>query len=220
MSLSFLMSEHNEPSGRCAITGDDMSIRNREQAVQAALATHTNHVGWCQLVVHGYYLAPSVGDFDGDGAADAEDGWKSEPAKYKHFDRNPPRGTPVSFLGGSHDNGHRAISLGHGILRSTDFSSVTGTYAPGVVGNGTIDQVAHAMGVTYAGWSETIDGYYIPLGPLQTPKPKPKPPPTRGSRVKAAIIKLRSALKKTKRHTPRRHRIREALKWLLRIKKH
>ena len=54
-------------------------------------------------------------------AAGCEDGWKSEPAKYKHpGDRNPPRGVPVSYLGGSHDNGHRAVSLGNGKIRSTD----------------------------------------------------------------------------------------------------
>jgi hypothetical protein len=194
-----------------------MTIRNREEAARAAEATHFNHVGWCQMVVHDYYLAPSVGDFDGDGAADAEDGWKSEPDKYKHFDHHPPRGVPVSFLGGSHDNGHRAISLGNGVIRSTDFSSISRSYAPGMVGNGSLDQVAHAMGVTYAGWSESIDGIYIPLPPDQHPKPTPK---TRGFRIKGAIIKLRAALKHTKSGTPRHHRIQKALNWLLRINKH
>lgn len=189
-----------------------MTLRNREEAAKVAENTHTNHVGWCQLIVHDYYNAPSVGDFDGDGAADAEDGWKSEPARYKHFDRNPPRGVPVSFVGGSHDYGHRAISLGNGLIRSTDFSGNTRVWTPGQMGNGTIDQVARAMGVTYAGWSESIDGVLIPLPASQRPK-------TRGARVKDAIIKLRRALTHTKSGTHRHKRIKHALMWLLRIKR-
>lgn len=190
-----------------------MTLRNREEAARVAENTHSNHVGWCQLVVHDYYNAPSVGDFDGDGAADAEDGWKSEPPRYKHTDRNPPRGVPVSFTGGSHDYGHRAISLGNGVIRSTDFSTNTRVWTPGIVGNGTIDQIARAMGVTYAGWSDSIDKIYIPIPASQRPK-------TRGFRIKATILKLRNALSKTKSGSPRHHRIQQALNWLMRIKKH
>lgn len=138
-------------------------IRTPKQALAVADDTHTNVPGTCQLKVRGYFNAPSAGDFDGDGSADAEDGWKSEPAWARHpGDRNPPLGYPVSFSGGSHDNGHRAISRGNGILRSTDFDGVTKRYRAGVVGNGTIAEVERAMGVTYLGWSTTIDGQPIP----------------------------------------------------------
>jgi hypothetical protein len=164
-------------------------VATREEAARRAEATKTNVPGTCQLVTRGYFLAPSAGDFDGDGRADAEDGWKHEPIHARHFDRNPPRGVPVSFLGGSHDDGHRAISIGGPApVRSTDFNGVTKRYQAGVVGNGTIDEVARAMGVTYAGWSDTIDGILIP-DPKPTPKPAPKP--TRPPRVTAALKRLR-----------------------------
>lgn len=139
-----------------------MTIRNYEQAAVVAEHTFTNHVGWCQLVTRGYYEAPSVGDLDGDGAADAEDGAKSEPIRFRHSDRTGRRGAPASFFGGSDDNGHRAIFIHPGIIRSTDFNGHTKRYQPGVVGNGTVSEIEAAMGVTYAFWSETISGQKIP----------------------------------------------------------
>jgi hypothetical protein len=62
------------------------TLYNRTEAVARALATKTNVPDTCQLVTRTWVGAPSAGDFDGDGAADAEDGWKREPAAYKHFD--------------------------------------------------------------------------------------------------------------------------------------
>jgi len=156
-------------------------VRNREEAAQAAEATHTNVPDACQAQTRAWFDVPSVGDFDGDGAADAEDGWKSEPEKYKHHgDRNPPRGTPVSYLGGSHDNGHRAMSLGNGKIRSTDAGG------RGRVATVPLDWPEKNWGLTYAGWSETMDGLTIPL-------PPPPPPPTRGGKVDTAIHKLNNA---------------------------
>ena len=142
-------------------------VRNREEAVKAAEATTTNQVGMCQKVTRGWFDAPSAGDQDHDGDADAYDGWLSEPEWARHpGDRNPPRGVPVSFRGGRRGNGHRAISKGNRVIRSTDMSG--GSYSPGHVGNTTIGQIEQAMGVTYLGWSKTIDGIPIP-DPPQTP---------------------------------------------------
>ncbi len=154
-----------------------MTIRNREEAARAAEATQTNAPGMCQQVVRGWFNAPSVGDVDGDGSSDAEDGFKSEPASAVHTDRNPPRGTPLSFLGGRNDHGHRAISIGQyangeARVRSTDFNGITKRSEAGVVGNGTIAELERAMGVTYRGWSETISGQKIPLPPAPEPEPK------------------------------------------------
>jgi len=184
-------------------------VRNREEAARAAEATKTNAVGMCQAVTRGYFLAPSVGDFDGDSAADAEDGWKREPAWAKHSDRRPPRGTPVSFLGGSRDNGHRAISLGDGVIRSTDFDSRTKRFRAGVVGNGTIEEVARAMGVTYAGWSETISGVKIPV--------PPKPEMTRGGKVDEALERLAKAERRAKEGTERDTLLDRSIRVLKRI---
>lgn len=179
-------------------------MRNREEAARVAQATITNKPGMCQAQVRAWFGAASVGDFDGDGAADAEDGWKSEPRDRRHSDRNPPRGVPVSFLGGARDNGHRAISLGNGRIRSTDFDSTTRRYRSGVVGTGTLDEVAKAMGVTYAGWSETIDGEMIPL-------------PTRGRRVDDALARLQRAEKRAKDGSARDVLIKRAIRLLKRV---
>lgn len=139
-----------------------MTINTPSQARAIAMQQKTNIPGTCQANTRAYYNAPSAGDFDGDGAADAEDGWKKEPQSARRFDKTGRVGYPASFLGGSHDNGHRAIFVFPGILRSTDFDGVTKRYRAGVMGNGTVDQVAAAMNVEWAGWSKTIDGVEIP----------------------------------------------------------
>jgi len=150
-----------------------MTLRNREEAARAAENTHTNRVGMCQQVTRGYYMGASAGDRDHDGDADAIDGWLSEPSRLRHpGDRNPPRGVPVSFKNArSNGHGHRAISLGNGVIRSTDFNGSTKRFQPGVLGNGTIAEIERAMGLEYLGWTPTITGQEIPM--------PPPPPPTR-----------------------------------------
>ena len=138
-----------------------MAIRTAAQAAEIARKNKTCEPNACQTITRGYYNAPSAGDRDGDGDADAVDGWLSETKKHPG-DRNPPRGFPVSFKGGSKGFGHRAISFGDGKIRSTDFSTTTKRFARGIVGTGTIAEIERAMGITYLGWSETIDGKTIP----------------------------------------------------------
>lgn len=187
-------------------------VLNREEAAKVAERTKKNKPGMCQLVTRGYYDALSVGDLDGDGRADAEDGWKSEPAKARHTDRKPPRGVPVSFTGGRNDDGHRAISVGGSApIRSTDFDGRTRKYKAGVVGNGTIAEIEKALGVKYAGWSETISGKQIPLPPKVGPM-------TRGARVDAALKRLRQAEKNAKNGTARDKKIRSAIRDLKSLK--
>lgn len=156
------------------------TIRTAEQAAEVARKTTTNIEGTCQKVTRGYYLAPSAGDRDGDGDADAYDGWLSETQKVPG-DRRPPLGFPVSFRSKDRSrHGHRAISLGDAngdgvfLIRSTDFDTATKRYRAGVVGTGTIDEVAAAMNCDYLGWSKTIDGVVIPTA-APVPKPTPKP---------------------------------------------
>jgi len=162
-------------------------VRNREEAVQAALATTRNTPGMCQAFTRGWFAAPSVGDFDGDGAVDAEDGWKQEPAWAKHADRKPPRGTPVAWGGGSADNGHRAISLGpvgpqgQYMIRSTDGGG------RGITATVPLDFPERKWGMPYLGWSETISGHKIPLPPA------PKPPEPKSNNVTKARRLLQKA---------------------------
>lgn len=132
-------------------------VRNRDEAVKAALATEHNIPDGCQVTTRGWFDVPSVGDYDGDGRADAEDGWKSEPDKWKHVgDRNPPKGVPVSYLGGSHGDGHRAESLGNGKIRSTDANGMGNTATVD------LDWPEKVWGLKYVGWSESCDGVLIP----------------------------------------------------------
>lgn len=152
-----------------------VKIRNREQAADLAEKRTTNVPGTCQMVTREYFGAPSAGDRDHDGDADALDGWASEPKKTRHSDRNPPRGVPVAFGGGKY--GHRAISLGGGKLRSTDMKN--GRYSPGHTGTCSITDIEQHMGKYWLGWSETIDGYMIPKPAKKKPVKlhAPKRPP-------------------------------------------
>jgi hypothetical protein len=148
-------------------------VRSAEEAAKLAENTFNNKPGTCQLWTRTMLDAPSAGDRDGDGDADAVDGWKSEPTSAKHKDRNPPRGMPVAFSGGSRGFGHRAISLGDGKIRSTDM--VGDRYVPGKVGTTTIAALERAMGITYLGWSETITGLTIPVDKPKPPVEQPEP---------------------------------------------
>lgn len=152
-------------------------LNNREVAARLAEASQTNVPGSCQAWTRNKFNAPSAGDQDHDGDADAVDGWKSEPVRSRHGDRNPPRGTPIAWSGGSHGHGHRAISLGNGKVRSIDVPS------PGHVGTVDLGFFERVWHLNYLGWSDTCDGFPIPL----------PPPPSRGARVDTALKKLRAA---------------------------
>lgn len=150
-------------------------INTPKQAMEAALKTERNVLGMCQAVVRSWFNAPAVGDVDGDGRADAEDGWKSEPEWARHpGDRNPPAGFPLAFEGGRNDDGHRALSLPGGKVRSTDFDTATQRYKERVTGTAnSIEALERAFGMRYLGWSSTISGKKIPMdNPLPQPKPK------------------------------------------------
>lgn len=154
-------------------------VRSREEAIKAALKQTRNVPGTCQKTTRLWYDAPSAGDRDGDGDADAVDGWNSEPASARHpGDRNPPVGVPLAWKGGSKGYGHRAMTVPGGI-RSTDMSG--NRYKSGITSTVTaktmseaISIIERSMGVQYLGWSETISGNRVYTKP--TPPPAPKPP--------------------------------------------
>lgn len=185
-------------------------VYNREDAARRAEKARTNTPGTCQLWTRTIFGVESAGDRDRDGDADAVDGWLSEPKAHRHpGDRNPPRGVPVSFDGGSRGFGHRAVSLGKGRIRSTDMTA--GGYLAGNVGTTTIEQIERSMGVRYLGWSNTITGHVIPL-----PPPVPK---TRGRRIDKALRKLKKAEKKALEGTRRDTLLDRAIKNLKKIKR-
>lgn len=145
-----------------------MTINTQKQAIAAALRQTHNVPGTCQLTVRGWFNAPSAGDVDHDGDADAIDGWKSEPEHARHEgDRNPPAGVPLAFRNANRNGfGHRAMTVTNGI-RSTDMFD--NHYTPGrtstVTGHSRSEQIAaieRSMGLVYLGWASTIDGQPIP----------------------------------------------------------
>lgn len=170
-----------------------MTIRTRAEAAHLAEAARTNKPGTCQAWTRALYGAPAAGDRDHDGDADAVDGWLSEPPAHRRpGDKNPPRGVPVAWAGGSKGFGHRAIALGDGLIRSIDMRD--GRYKAGVVGTATIDQISRAMGLTYLGWSPTITGILIPGAPTAAPTPPAKL--QRPEEIRAAIQSLKQRLEK------------------------
>lgn len=181
-------------------------VFDRETAARRAEAAVTNTPGMCQAWTDAMFGAPAVGDFDGNGHATAIDGWASEHGHQHPGDRNPPRGTPVAYSGGSAGSGHRAVSLGNGKIRSTDAAG------EGHVATVDLNWPEVHWGLHYLGWSDTVSG--IPI-----PKPTPPPPPrptSRGKRVEGAITDLENAKGKG---SGRQKKIQRALDILKRIKK-
>lgn len=159
----------------------------REQAWAQALTRTKNAIGTCQLVTRGYFGAASAGDRDHDGDYDAVDGWASEPVSARHTGadaRKPPLGTPVSWSGGSHGYGHRAISGGpdhNGVyqIRSTDAPSA------GITSTVPLSWIEERWGLHYLGWSETIDGEPISYN---VPRTSPDEVPSRVTPPKHDLV--------------------------------
>lgn len=86
-------------------------------------------------------------------------------------------------------------------------------YTPGHVGTTTIRDVERAMNQVYLGWSNTITGVLIPMGP----PPKGVKPPSRGSKVDSALARLLEARKKAKPGTRRFRTLTRAIKFLTKI---
>ena len=71
---------------------------------------------------------------------------------------NPPRGALAYWTGGSHGYGHIAVSIGGGMIRSTDAGG------PGKVATVPVSWPAKAWGLPYAGWAWDVNGVTIPHG--------------------------------------------------------
>lgn len=150
----------------------------RAQAVANAKASTAYSVGMCMKWTRTMLGQPAVGDVDGDGDADAVDGWKS--CKHKHpGDRNPPAGVPVFWGGGRNGYGHVGISLGNRTFRGTDAPN------PGLVGNVGLRWPEQHWGLTYLGWAEDLNGVLI------VDENAPKPQTKRYGAIRAAIKALR-----------------------------
>jgi hypothetical protein len=86
---------------------------------------------------------------------DAATAW--EHASGRHAgDPTPPRGAAVYWTGGSGGHGHIAISVGNGMVRSSDAGG------SGVVATISLERLTREWHLTYVGWADTINGYRIP----------------------------------------------------------
>jgi len=200
-----------------------MTINTSADAIHEACNQVSNRVGACQFYVHEWFNAPSVGDVDHDGDADAVDGWESEPKEYRTTSRNPDLvGVPIAFSGGSRGFGHRALLMKPGHIRSTDMFA--NRYKAGVTSTVTapttsqaIAIIEEAMKVSYLGASKTISGQLIPNFAQVTPKPPVAQ--TRGVRVDRALRNLRQAQARAK-NPVRKAAIAATIKSLLAIPTH
>lgn len=131
----------------------------REQAIAHARKVVTYPARYCARFTREAFGLGPLGDYDGDGAADAEDMWKA--SKVRHVgDIHPPAGVPVFWNGGSQDNGHAAVTDGHdregyALVRSTD------AWTSGKVGTVRLVEIGPRWGMTYLGWTEDLYGATI-----------------------------------------------------------
>jgi hypothetical protein len=122
--------------------------------------------GTCLLQVRTVMGIQALGDYDGDGAADAEDAWKRAKAD---GDTHPitsttriPRGAAVFWGGGSNDNGHVAIATGYGTGNDAT------VWSPGVPSDSdhwrkvTIRAITWGWGLELLGYSTSLNGEPIP----------------------------------------------------------
>lgn len=125
-----------------------MTAPDANAAVANANGYTSYAVGMCLQWVRGPCW--EIGSFYGS----AIDAWNG--AKYKHpGDRNPPKGAPCFYRGGSY--GHIVIADGNG-MRSTDCQS------SGRVSHAALAWPETAWGDDYLGWTEDLNGVRLPLG--------------------------------------------------------
>lgn len=103
----------------------------------------------------------------------AIDAWHAVPDGHQHGWYNPPAGVPVFWSGGSSGAGHVALADGHGHVYSSD-----------ILRDGKVDLVPiatiHAKwGLTYLGWTESLNGVLV----YETPAAPPAPPAAPASGV-------------------------------------
>lgn len=129
--------------------------------------------GWCLYwcLVH-VFKVPGLGDYDHDGAADAEDYWKAAKARGRVVETSDPKDIPPGVLimwsGGSRDNGHAAYSLGDGEMVSTDLPT------RGKVGRVPIARAHDQWGLKLLGYVEVDANGFTLIKPPSEPPAEPK----------------------------------------------
>lgn len=112
------------------------------------------HTGYCQMFTR---MAFAVGS----GYPSASAAWRG--SRHKHSVplsavHNIPAGVPVYWTGGSKGYGHATVSLGGGLVRSTDWPG------RGRVGTARIQDITRSWGLHFEGWTEDINGVRVYSG--------------------------------------------------------
>lgn len=128
-------------------------------------------IGRCQRWTNQTFATGAVGDYDGDGDADAVDGWKKAaangrvvPASKINNYADIPAAVMLFWSGGSKGYGHAAVGIGSGQMISTDLPE------RGKVGRCPIALCEQKWGHKFLGYA-TVDGNgydlgsYLPGGP-------------------------------------------------------
>jgi len=132
-----------------------MTRMGREAILWALSQTRWSPPGMCQQ-----FTRMSFGV--GSGFPSAQAAWDGAQKKHPTKDRNSvPPGVPVYFAGGSKGYGHAAVSLGKGLVRSTDWPSA---YA---VGTARITDLERSWGQRFLGWTEDVNGVTVWEKPKQ-----------------------------------------------------
>lgn len=131
-------------------TGLASFVRSGAAAVRWALDQHSwQPPGMCQQFTRSAF---NVGAYFGS----AISAWNGADHKHPNVDPNTcPRATGVYFSGGSRGFGHATVSLGHGLVRSTDWPSA------GRVGTARITDIERAWGMHFLGWTEDINNVVV-----------------------------------------------------------
>jgi hypothetical protein len=110
---------------------------------------------------------------------DAATAWRNTNDRHPG-NRNPPRGAPVYWTGGTHGYGHIAMSLGNGKIRSTDAG---GRGRVATVDLGWIERNWH---LKYGGWAWDVNEQTIP---------HPKPPAKKTAKKAKPRTNILNAIK-------------------------
>jgi hypothetical protein len=135
--------------------------RMGKAAVQWAL----DHTSWTPSGMCQQFTRMSFGV--GSGFPTAAAAWNG--ARKKHPTNDPmsvPPGVPVYYRGGSRGYGHACVSLGRGLVRSTDWPS---RYR---VGTARITDLERSWGQTFVGWTEDINGVTVYVDKRKKSKPE------------------------------------------------
>lgn len=137
------------PVGFARVTTLPLASRNAEEVARAAEVS-TSHMppGYCLVWSRTRALIDSRYGTAAIAWANASD---------RRYDRNPPRGAFCYWTGGSKGYGHIAVSLGGGLIRSTDADGAGSVATRSLAWFDT-----YWSSLNYVGWADNVNGVRVP----------------------------------------------------------